>query len=158
MADAQMAGQPNLHTLQSTALVHEAWLRMVNEEDRPWQNRSHFLATAATAMRTILIDHARKKTRKKRGGGNWKSINIDEIELASPAPEEIILAVDEALERLEKVNPKWARVVVMKFFGGMSNREVAEALDIGTSSVDRYWAGSKAWLMNELHAVQIQDT
>lgn len=154
LANAQMAAQPGFHTLQSTALVHEAWLRMAGDNDRTWQSHSHFMATAATAMRSILIDHARKKTRKKRGGGEWRRIDIDEIELTAPAPAEVILAVDDALQKLEKINPRWAQVVVMKFYGGMNSREIAEAMDIGSSSVDRYWAGSKAWLMNELCAAR----
>ena len=157
MADARMAGQSESHTLQPTALVHEAWLRITGNSECTWNDRAHFMATAATAMRTILIDHARKKTRKKRGGGEWKRVDIDQVELTAPDAEEVILAVDEALQRLEQVNPKWARVVVMKFFGGLSNREVAETMDIGTTSVDRYWAGAKAWLMNEFRGERPRD-
>jgi RNA polymerase sigma factor (TIGR02999 family) len=124
------------HTLQATALVHEAWLRMVADGDRTWQNRASFYSAASIAMRRILVEHARRKSSLKRGG-HQQRLDIDELELAGSEKEERILLVDEALELLEKVNPQRAEVVVLKFFGGMTNEEVAETLDIAKSSVVR---------------------
>lgn len=149
LARARMANQSAAHTLQPTALVHEAWLRMVTGQERTWQNRAYFFSAAATAMRNILIDHARKKASLKHGG-NQSRIDLEHLDLSSPEPDELILMVDEALKRLEQVNPKWARIVVMKYFGGMTNLEVAESLNISQSSVDRYWAGAKAWLYRQI--------
>lgn len=149
LAYSHMASQSPGHTLQPTALVHEAWLRMVDDENRTWNNRNHFFAAAATAMRNILIDHARKKSRLKRGGDQQR-VDLEKFEISIPEMDEFILKVDEALQRLEEVNPKWARIVVMKYFGGMTNKEVAQAQEISESSVERYWAGAKAWLLNEI--------
>ena len=149
LAHSRMAGQAASHTLQPTALVHEAWLRMVNHNDRTWHNRAYFFSAASTAMRNILIDHARKKAAIKHGG-NMKRIDFDQIELAGDAPEARILMVEDALQRLEQVNPKWAHIVVMKYYGGMTNREVAQAQEISESSVERYWAGAKTWLYKQI--------
>ncbi|MBN2164595.1 MAG: sigma-70 family RNA polymerase sigma factor [Pontiellaceae bacterium] len=156
LAYARMANQSSDHTLQPTALVHEAWLRMVDDNDRTWQNRSYFFASAATAMRNVLIDHARKKGRKKRGG-NRERIDLDQLEISSPEPDDLILAVDDALKQLERVNPKLAKIVVMKYFGGMTNLEVAEAMGIAQSSVGRYWAGARAWLYKQLNEQMDQE-
>jgi RNA polymerase sigma factor (TIGR02999 family) len=149
LAYAHMARQSPNHTLQPTALVHEAWLRMVGDEDRTWQNRTHFFAAAATAMRNILIDHARKKSRVKRGGYQIR-VDMEHLDAAMPEQDVFILMVEGALQRLEQVNPKWARIVVMKYYGGMTNQEVAGALELSESTVERYWAGAKAWLLNEI--------
>ena len=148
LAHARMSGQAS-HTLQPTALVHEAWLRMVDNEDRTWHNRAYFCSAASTAMRNILIDHARKKAAIKHGGDR-KRLDFDELDLATDEPDELILLVEDALQRLEQVNPKWARIVVMKYFGGMTNKEVAEALNIGESTVERYWAGARTWLYKQI--------
>lgn len=145
LACARMADVPGNHTLQPTALVHEAWLKMVNKEDRTWQNHSHFLAVAATAMRHVLVGHARRKMRMKRGGDRVRA-DIELGDLAEPVPDDRILLVEDALIKLEQVHPDWAQVVVMKFFGGMLNKEVAESLDIGERTVERYWAAARAWL------------
>lgn len=151
LAYSHMASQSPSHTLQPTALVHEAWLRMVDDEDRTWNNRNHFFAAAATAMRNILIDHARKKSRQKRGG-NPLRVDLEQFEIAIPEIDEFILKVDDALQRLEEVNPKWARIVVMKYFGGMTNKEIAATQKISESSVERYWAAAKAWLLDEINS------
>ena len=111
------------HTLQATALVHEAWLRMVEEGDRTWQNRASFFSAASMAMRRILVDHARRKTSLKRGWWRQVRFDIDDVELADVEKEATILLVDEALEKLEQKNPQWAQVVVLKFFGGMTSKE-----------------------------------
>ncbi|MBN2683959.1 MAG: sigma-70 family RNA polymerase sigma factor [Pontiellaceae bacterium] len=141
------------HTLQATALVHEAWLRMAGDGDRNWQNRACFFSAASSAMRRIMVDHARKKSRLKRGGGQVR-LDVNEIELADAAQDESILLIDEALEKLEEVNPQWARIVTLKFFGGMTNEEVAQTMGIGGSSVDRYWAGAKVWLYKQMKSLK----
>lgn len=141
----KMAGQSAAHTLQPTALVHEAWMKLNVQPGVEWESKANFIAVAATAMRHILIDHARTNLSQKRGGGHQR-VDLDEVDFARPERDETILIVDEALAVLERDNPEWARIVVMKYFGGMTNREVAEVLDVGERSVERYWAAAKTWL------------
>jgi RNA polymerase sigma factor (TIGR02999 family) len=150
LAAARMAHEAAGHTLQPTALVHEAWLRLVSDEDRTWRNRAYFFGAAAEAMRRILIDHARRKSRLKHGGGQER-LNIDDLELATTTPDEKVLLVNEALKQLETEHPDRARVVMLKFFGGLTNLEVAETLGIGERSVDRHWVCAKAWLYRHLN-------
>lgn len=145
LAAMRMAGMPDNHTLQPTALVHEAWLKMVGDADRTWQNHAHFMAVAATAMRHVLVGHARRKSRLKRGGDRVRA-DLEIGDLPEPVPDDRILLVEEALQQLERVHPDWAQVVVMKYFGGMLNREVAASLDIGERTVERYWAAARGWL------------
>jgi RNA polymerase sigma factor (TIGR02999 family) len=149
LATARMLRESSGHTLQPTALVHEAWLRMVGDGSQSWKNRAYFFAAAAEAMRRILVEHARRKSRFKHGGGQQR-LNIDELELAEAAPDDKILLVDDALDRLERVHPERARIVVLKYFGGMTNKQVAETLGIGERSVDRHWVCAKTWLYQEL--------
>jgi len=137
----EMAGQ----TLQPTALVHEAWLRLVADGDRTWQNRAHFFGAAAEAMRRILIERARRRSRLKHGGGQVR-LNIEDLELAQTTPDDKVLLVDEALAHLKKEDPELERIVVLKFFGGLSNGEIAENLGLANRSLDRQWAYAKAWL------------
>ena len=151
LAQARMAREAADHTLQPTALVHEAWLRMVDQEEQDWKNRAYFFSAAATAMRRILIDHARSKTLKKHGGGQVR-VGIDQLDLSVPEPNELLLYIEDALQALEQVHPQWAQIVVMKYFGGMTHRETAEALNIGESSVERYWAAAKVWLYRKMSA------
>jgi RNA polymerase sigma factor (TIGR02999 family) len=151
LAAARMARESAGHTLQPTALVHEAWLRLVGDGDRTWQNRAYFFAAAAEAMRRILIEHARRKSRLKHGGGQER-LNIEELELADATPDEKILLVNDALEHLEVEHPVRARIVVLKYFGGMTNKEVAETLGIGERSVDRHWVCAKTWLFHKVRA------
>ena len=151
LATARMLRESAGHTLQPTALVHEAWLRLVGDGDRNWKGRAYFFAAAAEAMRRILVDHARRKARLKHGGGQER-LNIEDLELAATAPDEKILLVEEALKKLEQSNPERARVVVAKFFGGMTNKEVADTLGIGERSVDRHWMCAKVWLFQQLQA------
>ena len=141
----EMPGQ----TLQPTALVHEAWLRLVNDVDRTWENRGHFFGAAAEAMRRILIERARSKSRLKHGGGQAR-FNIDDLELAETTPDDKILLVDEALARLKDEDPELERLVVLKFFGGLSNEEVAETLGLSKRTQDRQWAYAKAWLFRNI--------
>jgi RNA polymerase sigma factor (TIGR02999 family) len=148
----RMSRESAPQTLQPTALVHEAWLRMVGHGSRTWQNRAHFFGAAAEAMRRILIESARRKARLKRGGDQIQ-IDLDQIDVAAASPEERILLIDEALERLEKQDPEKARVVVLKFFGGHTNHEVAETLGVNERTVERHWAYAKAWLFQSIRTL-----
>src|SRR6185369_8821842 len=136
-------------TLQPTALVHEAWLQLTRAGDRTWQNRAHFFGAAAEAMRQILIDAARKKSRQKRGGGQIR-LNIEDVEIAAVTPEDHVLLIDEALKQLEAESPEEARVVMLKFFGGLTNDEVAESLGVSRRTVDRQWAVAKVWMFQQI--------
>jgi RNA polymerase sigma factor (TIGR02999 family) len=149
LAAARMAGEPDGQTLQPTALVHEAWLRMVGNGNRTWQNRAHFFGAAAQAMRRILIENARRKSRLKRGGKQVR-LNVEELELAATTPDEKVLLIDEALERLKSEDPECERIVVLKFFGGLTNQEVAETLGLVERTVERHWAYAKAWLFQHI--------
>jgi RNA polymerase sigma factor (TIGR02999 family) len=151
LAAARMAMESEAQTLQPTALVHEAWLRLVSDGDRTWKNRAYFFAAAAEAMRRILIERARRKSRLKYGGGQQR-LNIEELELAETTPDEKILLVNDALQQLEAEQPERARIVVLKFFGGLTNKEVAEALGIGERTVDRHWMFARAWLYRTIRA------
>lgn len=151
-AAVRMAHERPGQTLQPTALVHEAWLRLRREDDAEvWQNRAHFFGAAAEAMRRILIENARRKARLKRGGDQQR-VDLDELELADTTPDEKILLIDDALERLEAEDPLKARVVLLKFFGGRTNQEVAEMLEVTERTVERYWAYAKAWLFESIYA------
>jgi RNA polymerase sigma factor (TIGR02999 family) len=146
LAAARMAGEAAGQTLQPTALVHEAWLRLVNEGGRTWKNRAHFFRAAAQAMRRILVDRARQKLSIKRGSGGEK-IAIDEIDLPAATVDDRVLLVDQNLERLEADDPESARIVSLKFFGGLTNKEVARILGVTERSVERQWAYAKASLL-----------
>lgn len=151
LAAARMAQESAGHTLQPTALVHEAWLRLVGEGERTWKSRAYFFGAAAEAMRRILIESARRKSRLKHGGGQER-LNIAEVELADTTPDEKILLINDALEQLEVEHPERARVVVLKYFGGLTNKEVAEMLGIGERTVDRHWVCAKQWLFRKISA------
>lgn len=150
LAAHRLSAIPPGQTLQPTALVHEVWLRMVNVQERTWENRVHFFAAAAEVMRHVLIDHLRAKSRVKRGGGQQK-LDIDGLELASTTPDEKVLLIDEALKQLQVKHPDKARVVVLKFFGGLTDREAAESLGVTERTIERYWAYAKAWLVQYIH-------
>jgi RNA polymerase sigma factor (TIGR02999 family) len=151
LAAARMNQEAGGQTLQGTALVHEAWLRMVGDGDRVWENRAHFFGAAAEAMRRILVENARRKSRLKRGGGQVR-LDIDELDLAATTPDEKILLMDEALEKLRAEDPEKARIVVLKFFGGLTNQEVAENLGVTERTVERQWAYAKTWLFQCIRA------
>ena len=154
LAAARMAHEAAGQTLQPTALVHEAWLRLIGDgAPTNWQNRGHFFAAAATAMRRILVENARRKRRLKRGGGEAR-VNLDDVDVAAPSPNEDILMVHEALTKLEQANPQQARIVELKFFGGLTNAEVAENLGIAERTVYRQWVCAKARLFR---AIRQQD-
>jgi RNA polymerase sigma-70 factor, ECF subfamily len=134
------------HTLQATALIHEAYLKLIGQKDVEWQNRSHFFAIASTAMRRILVDHARERHRQKRGGSEG---NLElELALNISASEKSIdlIALDEALNRLAKMNARQARVVELRYFSGLSNDETAEILGVSNATVRNDWNIAKAWL------------
>jgi RNA polymerase sigma factor (TIGR02999 family) len=147
LATLRMAQQAAGHTLQPTALVHEAWLRLMNDGARSWQNRAHFFGAASEAMRRILVESARRKARLKHGGGQER-MNIDSLEIARAPADENVLLINEALEQLEALDAERARVVVLKYFGGLTNEEVAQNLGISERSVDRQWCFAKAWLLS----------
>ena len=142
------------HTLNATALVHEAYLKLVDRERVDWRSRGHFGAVAAKAMRHILIDHARRQKAQKRGG-DYIMVSLDaseQVEQSAWTGERVtdLLALNEALERLERVSERQARIVEMRFFGGLANEEIAEAIDISLATVKRGWALAQAWLYREI--------
>jgi RNA polymerase sigma factor (TIGR02999 family) len=138
------------HTLQTTALVHEAYLKLAGQRSASWANRELFYAVAAQAMRRILVDHARERSAQKRGGGA-RPLPLDEAgELAAPSRGAELLAVDTALHALGEVDPRLARIVELKFFGGLTLEEIAALLEISPSTAWREWEAAKAWLQREL--------
>ncbi|NUQ65069.1 MAG: sigma-70 family RNA polymerase sigma factor [Pirellulales bacterium] len=137
------------HTLQPTALVHEAFLKLADQQRVHWQGRTHFFAVGAQIMRRILVDHARAKKTARRGAGRLR-VPIEEGVTVSPRSEEDVLAVDEALERLAQIDGRQARIVELRFFGGLSVDEVAEAMGISKRTVEREWTAVRAWLRREL--------
>jgi len=147
LAAARMAREAAGHTLQPTALVHEAWLRLAGDQAQSWENRAHFFGAAVEAMRRILIDRARRKSRLKRGSGQVP-LDIAELDIAAALPDDKILLVDEALEKLKAEDPEKARVVVLKFFGGLTNEEVASILGLNERTVRRQWNYARAWLFD----------
>jgi len=154
LATARMAQESPGQTLQATALVHEAWLRLVKEGERNWENRAVFFSAAAEAMRRILIENARRKSRLKRGGGDLVRVALTDIDLAQSTPDDRILMIDEALERLKAEDPEAAKLVVMKFFGGMTDQEAAENLGVTDRTVRRQWAYAKAWLLTAIQEMR----
>ena len=152
LAHRYMAGQQPDHTLQTTALVNEAYLRLVDQTKPSFANRSHFFAVAATAMRQILVNHAKAQQRQKRGGGASK-VDLDTAALISPEQTKTVLDVDEALERLAQLDSRKAQVVELKYFGGLNQDEIAEVLKISIVTVRRDWLFARAWLYTELQNV-----
>ena len=141
------------HTLQATALVHEAYLRLVDQRRVVWRNRAQFFGVAAQLMRRILVDHARERRAAKRGGG-MPQLALDEAAAAAPTADEgmDVLALHDALERLAALDLEQARLVELRYFGGLSIEETAEALDVSPATVKREWALARAWLRRELSA------
>ncbi len=136
------------HSLQATALVHEAYIRLVGSH-QDWQNQAHFFAVASSAMRRILVDHARAKRAAKRPGSRQK-MDLDSVVLLSQQPNDNLIALDRALERLHEIDPRQVRIVELRYFGGLTSDQAAEALGISTITVQRDWAVAKAWLHGEL--------
>ena len=151
IAANQMKNEREGHTLQPTALVHEAYLRLAGPDgkERDWKSRGHFFSAAAEAMRRILIDHARKKSTLKRAGDQIRTTwNEEEFEAAEPS--ERVLLLNEALDRLEEQNPEFARIVKLHYFAGLSIPETAAALEVSPSTIDRKWRAAKTWLYREI--------
>ena len=148
LARHYMRGERAGHTLQTTALVNEMYLRLAGLDKLQWRDRAHFFAMAATLMRRVLVDYARQRGRDKRGAGI--SFTAPDENAAAPPPEVDVVALDAALERLATVDPRQSRVVELRFFAGLSVEETAAALDISPATVKREWATAKLWLCNEL--------
>jgi RNA polymerase sigma factor (TIGR02999 family) len=145
-----MGGERTNHTLQTTALVNEVYLRLADQTNPRWQNRAHFFAVAARAMRRILVSYARSQRSQKRGGGALK-IELDEAALVSPEESQEIVDLHEALERLSALDSRKAQVVELKYFGGLNYDEIAEVLKISRMTARRDWEFAKLWLYTELH-------
>jgi RNA polymerase sigma factor (TIGR02999 family) len=135
---------------RTTALVHELYLKLVAQAEIDWHGRAHFFTIAAQAMRQILVDHARKRQAKKRGG-DWQRTTLVDNLLASEAAWEDVIALDEALDRLDAVDPRMRKVVEYRFFGGMTEKEIADVLDVSTRTVQRDWVKARAWLYDKLY-------
>jgi RNA polymerase sigma factor (TIGR02999 family) len=150
LAHLYMSGQRQDHTLQTTALVNEAYLRLADQTNPRWQDRAHFVAVAARAMRQILVNYALGYRAQKRGGGAQK-VELDEAALVSPSQSQEIVELHEALERLAALDRRKAEVVEQKYFGGLNYEEIAEVLKISAITVRRDWEFARAWLYKELH-------
>jgi RNA polymerase sigma factor (TIGR02999 family) len=144
-AALRMAQLPPGQTLQPTALVHEAWLRLAQSTQQTWENRGHFFAAAAEAMRRILVENARRKSRIKRWGGQ-KRVDINDLDLVDTTPDDRLLLINEALQTLQLEQPAIAKVVGMKFFGGLTNKEVADCLGVSERTIERDWAYARSWM------------
>ena len=149
LAAHKMSGEPAGHTLQPTALVHEAWLQLVDTPNQSWQNRAHFFGAAAEAMRRILIARARRKQTQRRGA-RAEHLDVDEIEIASPAPDDQLLALDDALNRFAALEPEQAELVKLRYFVGLKIEEAAAVLGISEATAKRWWAYARAWLFHEI--------
>jgi len=149
LAHRYMSRERPGHTLQTTAVVHEAYLRLIDQTHVQWQNRAHFFAIAAQMMRRILITHAQSRAYAKRGGGGLK-VSLDEAAILSNERAGELIALDEALKSLTTLDPRRSQVVELRFFGGLSNEEIAEVLKISANTVTRDWNVAKAWLYREM--------
>ena len=151
MAAHKMSAERPGHTLQPTALVHEAWLKLVDSPNQSWQNRAHFFGAAAEAMRRLLIARARSKQTQRRGAGA-AHLDVDEFEIASAAPDDQLLALNEALDRFAALEPQQAELVKLRYFVGMKIEEAAEVLGISKATAKRWWAYARAWLFHEIQS------
>jgi RNA polymerase sigma factor (TIGR02999 family) len=153
LAAHKMASENPGQTLQPTALVHEAWLKLGGEQSRQWQNRNHFFAAAAEAMRRILTDNARRKLRVRHGGGQQR-VELDDSATAADSEAGHILAVSDALEKLAKVDPQRAELVKLRYFVGLTFAEAADVLGISEPTAKRYWSFARAWLYEEIRTAR----
>ena len=145
------------HTLQTTALVHEAYLKLIDQNDARWQNRAHFFAIAAQAMRRILIDSARKHAAAKRGGPQ-EELSLDEVADIALEPDGNLLKLDEALNQLAKIDPRQSRIVELRYFGGLTIEETAEVTSVSPATVKREWMMARAWLHQEISESELDQT
>jgi RNA polymerase sigma factor (TIGR02999 family) len=150
MAARHMRKQPAGHTLQTTALIHEAYLRLVGQTEKRWENRLHFFGVAAQAMRHILVDYARARKADKRGG-ETRAGSLEDAAIVSPPRAAEVIALDDALAELTRLSPRQGRVVELRYFGGLSLEETAEVLKVSEDTVTRDWRQAKAWLHRELN-------
>ena len=151
LAALRMAGEAAGHTLQPTALVHEAWLQLVGDGHQSWENRRHFFGAAAEAMRQILIQNARRKAVLKRGGSQVR-VPLEDLEITAVTPDEHVLLIHEALQWLEGEDPETARIVLLKFFGGLTNEEVANSVGTSLRTINRQWFYAKLKLFRWIRA------
>ena len=151
LAAHKMANEAASQTLQPTALVHEAWLRLVGDENQKWDGRAHFFGAAAEAMRRILIDRARRKRAARHGGGQQR-VDILEVDLASPTGDDQLLAVNEALDKLAGQDKVEAELVKLRYFVGLTNEEAADVLGISPRTAKYYWTHARAWLFREIRS------
>ena len=149
LAAAKMAQEQSGHTLQPTALVHEAWLRLAGSQNQQWSGRGHFFAAAAEAMRRILIDRARRRGRMRHGEG-YERVPLEEFDLACATDDEVVLQVNDALEKFALEDPAKAELVKLRYFAGLSIAEAAQALGLSETTAKRYWAYARAWLFDAL--------
>ncbi len=149
LAAHRLAGERNGHTLQPTALVHEAWLKISSADERTWNGRQHFFAASAEAMRRILVDRARRRLAAKRGAGEI-CLDADELNIPAPAPDDQLLAVNHALEKFAALDARKAELVKLRYFVGMSFEEAAEALGIAVPTAKQWWAYARAWQRVEM--------
>lgn len=149
LAAHKMAQQPPGQTLQATALVHEAYLRLLGDAPLQWNSRGHFFSAAAEAMRRILIERARKRSARKHGGGLQK-VDLDHVDLAMDAPDELLLLLNEALEAFQRSDPTAAELIKLRFFAGLPNRQAAEVLGVSERTAKRSWAYARAWLYDRI--------
>ena len=149
LAAHRLAGEQHEHTLQPTALVHEAWLRISGPDERAWNGRQHFFATAAEAMRRILVDRARRRLAAKRGAGEV-CLDADDLDIPAPAPDDQLLAVSESLEKFALLDARKAELVKLRFFAGLTIEQAAKTLGISEATAERYWAYARAWLHHEV--------
>lgn len=149
LARRLMKGERRDHTLGATALVHEAYLRLTSQPKGTWDHRGHFFGAAATTMRCILVDHAKRRGRKKRIGGR-RRISLDDDQLSVNESDEELLALDEVLNKMTVTHPDMAKIVELRFFAGLTIKQTAEVLQISTSSVERSWRAAKVWLSAKL--------
>ena len=153
LAAARMANEVQAQTLQPTALVHEAWLRLVGSQNQQWNGRAHFFGAAAEAMRRILIENARRKRAVRHGGGQAR-LNINEIEIAAAGKDDELLAVSDALEKLGARDKQKAELVKLRYFVGLTTQEAAEVLGVSVPTADRWWNFCRAWLFEEIERGQ----
>ena len=156
LAGYYLRGEQPGHTLQPTALVHEAYLKLVNQKEARWQNRAQFYGVAAQLMRRILVDHARHRHAGKRGGPKQQKLSISNADRLARKPEIDLLAIHEALGELKAFDPQQERIVELRFFGGLSIEETAEVLGIGHATIERDWKIARAWLRRKLYGAQRQ--
>jgi RNA polymerase sigma factor (TIGR02999 family) len=149
LATRYLARERRDHTLQPTALVHEAFLRLINQREVDWRNRAQFLGVAAGLMRRILVNHARDRSAAKRGGSQER-VSLSLVDIPSDAPDVDLIALEDALERLNTLDERKAKVVELRFYGGLTNEEVAEVLGISRATVEREWSFARAWLFDAL--------